>query len=115
MACWSQCCKSWTCFIWSLISVSGANDVRMDKTVLEEKLSFKMLGLLLFFKFDWDSYIVSIAKIAYKKIWALILSMKFLPPEVALYPYKSTIQPCLKYFYHVWVGAPSCYLDTWIC
>ena len=37
--------------------------------------------------------------------------MKFLSPEVALYLYKSTICPCMKYCCHVWAGAPSCYLE----
>ena len=37
-------------------------------------------------KLDWGSHIISIAKTASKKIWALIHSMKFLSPEVALYP-----------------------------
>ena len=37
--------------------------------------------------------------------------MKFLSPEVALYLYKSTIGPCMEYCCHVWVGAPSCYLE----
>ena len=36
--------------------------------------------------------------------------MKFLSPEVALYLYKSSIQPCMEYCCHVWVGALSCYL-----
>ena len=62
-------------------------------------------------KLDWDSYIVSIAKTASKKIGALIRSMKFLSPEVALYLYKSTIWPCMEYCCHVWAGAPSCYLE----
>ena len=57
------------------------------------------------------SYIISIAKIASKKIGALICSMKFLSPEVALYLYKSTIRPCMEYCCHVWAGAPSCYLE----
>ena len=61
-------------------------------------------------KLDWGSYIVSIAKTASKKIGALIRSMKFLSPEVALYLYKSTIRPCMEYCCHVWAGAPSCYL-----
>ena len=60
---------------------------------------------------DWDFYIISIAKTASKKIGALIRSMKFLSPEVALYLYKSTIRPCMEYCCHVWAGAPSCYLD----
>ena len=56
-------------------------------------------------------YIISIAKTASKKIGALIHSMKFLSPEVALYLYKSTIHPCMEYCCHVWAGAPSCYLE----
>ena len=37
--------------------------------------------------------------------------MEFLFPEVALYPYKSTVQPCMEYYCHVWAGAPSCYSE----
>ena len=70
-----------------------------------------MLGLTFSSKLDWDSYIISIAKTASKKIGALIRSMKFLSPEVALYLYKSTIRPCMEYCCHVWAGAPSCYLE----
>ena len=83
----------------------------MDGSVLEEKTSFKMLGLIFSSKLNWGSYIVSIAKTASKKIGALIRSMKFLSSEVALYLYKSTIQPCIEYCCHVWAGAPSCYLE----
>ena len=54
---------------------------------------------------------MSIAKIAFKKIGALIRSMKFLSPEVALYLYKSTVCPCMEYCYHIWAGAPICYLE----
>ena len=60
----------------------------MGGSILEEKSSFKMLGLTFSSKLDWGSYIISVAKIASKKIGALICSMKF-----------------------VWAGAPSCYLD----
>ena len=71
---------------------TGAIDVKMDGSVLEEKSPFKMLWLLDFpFKLDCGSCIISIAKTASKKIGALIHSMKFISPEVALYPYKSTI------------------------
>ena len=90
---------------------SGSIDVKMHGSVLEEKSSFKMLGLTSS-KLDWGSYIISIAKTASKKIGALIRSMKFFSPEVALYLYKSTIRPCMEYFCHVWAGAFSC---TWIC
>ena len=90
---------------------TGAIDVKMDGSVLEEKTSFKMLGLTFSSKLDWGSYIVSIAKTASKKIGALMHSMKFLSPEVALYLYKSTTQPCIEYCCHVWAGAPCCYLE----
>ena len=93
----------------------------MDGSVLEEKTPFKMLGLTFSSKLDWGSYVVSIAKTASKKIGALICSMKFLSPEVALYLYKFTMRPCMEYCCHVWAGAPSCYLElldelqNWIC
>ena len=78
---------------------------------LRKKTSFKMLGLTFSSKLDWGSYIVSIAKTASKKIGALIRSVKFHSPEVALYLYKSTIRPCMEYCCHVWASAPSCYLE----
>ena len=93
----------------------------MDGSVLEEKSSFKMLGLTFSSKLDWGSYIFSIAKTTSEKIGALIHFMKFLSPEVALYLYKSAILPCMEYCCHVWAGAPSCYLELldklqkWIC
>ena len=63
----------------------------MNGSVLEEKSSFKMLGLTFPSKLGWGSYIISVAKTTSKKIGALILSMKFLSLEVALHLYKSTI------------------------
>ena len=74
---------------------NGSLDVKMDGSVLKEKSSFKMLGLTFSSKLDWGSYIISIAKTASKKVGALIHSMKFLSPDVALYLYKSTIHPCM--------------------
>ena len=70
---------SW--FLFDQSNNNGSIDVKMDGSVLEEKSSFKMLGLTFSSKLDWGS----------KKIGALIRSMKFLSPEVALYLYKSTI------------------------
>ena len=49
-------------------NIAGASDVKMDGSVLEEKSSFKMLGLTFWSKLDWGSYIISIAKTASKKI-----------------------------------------------
>ena len=65
-------------FKWS--NNTGAIDVKMDGFVLEEK----MLGLTFSSKLDWGFYIISIAKSTDKKIGALIRSMEFLSPEVAL-------------------------------
>ena len=70
-----------------------------------------MLGLNFCSKLDWSFFIISIAKTASKKIGALIASVKFLSPEVALYLYKPTIRPCMEYCCHMWAGAPSCYLE----
>ena len=93
----------------------------MDGPVLKEKSSFKILKLTFSSKFDWGSYIISLAKTATKKIGALICSMEFLSLEVVLYLYKSTIHPCMEYCCYVWAGASSCYLQLldklqkWIC
>ena len=63
-----------------------------------------MLGLTFSSKLDWGSHIISIAKTA------LICSMKFLPPKIALYLYKSTSHPSMECCSHIWAGVPSCYL-----
>ena len=47
---------------------TGAIDVKMDRSGLVEKSSFKMLGLTLSSKLDWDSYIICIAKTATQKM-----------------------------------------------
>ena len=89
--------------------------------VLRKNNLLRCWGLAFSSKLDWSSYIISIAKIASKKIGALIHSVKFLSPESALYLYKSMIQPCIEYCCHVWAGVPSCYLELlvkvqkWIC
>ena len=56
---------------------TGVIDVKMGESALEKKSSFKMLG----------SYVISIAKNADKKIGALIHSLKFISPAIALYLY----------------------------
>ena len=76
-------------FDWSKNTV--AIDVKMDGSFLEQKSSFKMLGLTFSSKLYWGSYIICITKSASKKIRALI-------------------RPCMEYCCHVWAGAPSCYL-----
>ena len=96
-------------FDWS--NNTGSINMKMDGSVLEEKLSFKMLGLTFSSKLHCCSYIVYVAKTASKKIGALIRSMKFPSPEVALYLYESTICPSMEYCCNLWAGAPSCYLE----
>ena len=96
-------------FDWS--NNTGAIDVTIGGSVLDEILSSKMLGLPFSSKLDWGSYIISITKTASKKTGALIRSMKFLSPEVDLYLYKSTIHPCMEYCCHIGAGSPSCYLE----
>ena len=100
---------------------NSAIDVKMDESVVEEKSSFKMLGLTFSSKLDWGYYIISIAKSACKNIEDLIRSMKLLSPKVALYLCKSAIQSFMEYCCHVWTAVPSCYLEVldklqkWIC
>ena len=67
-----------------LIINTGAVNVKMSGSALEEKSYIKMLGLTFSSKLDWGSCIISIAKTASKKIGALIRSIKFLSPEVPL-------------------------------
>ena len=79
--------------------------------LLRKNHPLRRWGLTFSSKLDWGFYIISIAKTASKKIGALIRSIKFHSPEVALYLYKFIICPCMEYCCHVWVGAPSCYLE----
>ena len=96
-------------FDWS--NNTGAIDVKTDGSVLEEGKYFRMLGLTFSSELDWGSYIIFIAKTASKKIGALISFMKFCSPDVALYLYKSTIDPCMIYCCHVWVGGSNCNVE----
>ena len=86
--------KQFVTLYWS--NYTGANNVKMDGSVLEEKSCFKMLGLSFSSKLDWGSYIICIAKTVSKEFGALICSVKFLASDVALYLYKSTIRPCIE-------------------
>ena len=70
-----------------------------------------MLELIFSSTLDWVSYIIFAVKTVSRKIGALIRSMKFLSAVVALYLYKSTVRPSMKYCCHAWAGAPSCYLE----
>ena len=88
-------------FTWS--NNTGSIDVKMEGSVLEEKSSFKMLGLTFFSELDWNSYIISVAKTAFNKIGDLICAMMFLSPEISLYLSKSPYV-CMEYCCHVWAS-----------
>ena len=81
-------------FDWS--NKTGAIDVKMKGSVLEQKSSFKIQGLTFSSELDWGSCIISIVGGASKRVRALIGSMKFLSPKIALYLCKSAIQPCME-------------------
>ena len=53
-------------FHWSFNS--GAIDVKMNGSILEERLCFKILGLSFYSKLNWGLYIDCIAKTAPKNI-----------------------------------------------
>ena len=55
---------------------TGSIDLKMDGSDLEDKSSFRMLGLVFSSKLDWGSCIISIAKTGSKKVGAIIHSMK---------------------------------------
>ena len=74
-----ECGKKWfvefnagkTQLVWFGLSNNiGSIDVKMDGSVLEEKSYFKLLRLTFSSKLDRDSYIISFAKSASKKIGA---------------------------------------------
>ena len=102
---------------------TGAIDFKIDRPVLKENISyvifchgtiiqnisFKVMPFST--KLGWGSYMISFAKTASKRIGVLIGSVTFLPPEVALYHYESTIRPCMEYYRDVWTVAPGCYLE----
>ena len=63
---------------------TGATDKKMDGSVREKKKIFKMLRVDILFQIGSGLLIIFIAKTASMKIGALIRSIKFLSPEVAL-------------------------------
>ena len=108
---WTRAGSSLLISVLEKTQLTGAIDVKMNRYFLEENSSFKVLGLTFSSKLDLGPYIISNAKTASKKIRALIRSVKFLSPEVALYLYKSTIRPCMEYCCRIRAGAPSCFLE----
>ena len=52
-------------------------DVKLDRSVLDKKIYFKMLGLNFSSNLDWGWYIISIAETASENIGAFNCSVKF--------------------------------------
>ena len=83
----------------------------MDESVLEEKSSFKILGLTFFSKLDCWYYMISIAKSVSIEIatWFALWSF-FLPRLLFISMNLYIIHPCTKYCCHVWTRTRNCYL-----
>ena len=66
-----------------------------------------MFGLTFSSKFDWGSFIISIAKEnwSFNSFYEVYFSWGC---SVSL---QSTIRPGMEFCCHVWAGAPSCYLE----
>ena len=111
VACWFWCWKT------QLVSFdqsnnTGAIDVKMDVSVLEEKSFFNMLRLTFSFKLDWALTLSLLLKLPPRKLklelWFVLWNFFLLR---LLCIYKSTIQPFMEYCYQVWAGAPNCHLE----
>ena len=96
--------ESLACFVYQSNN-TGATDVKIDESILQQNSSFKSLEFSLPSKFDWGFHIISIDQTGFKKTGALSFSMKFRSPEVAQDFYRCSIQPSREYFCHVWAGA----------
>ena len=78
-----------------------------------------MLKLSIFSKLHLGSYISSVVKLPPLETDS-ICEISFFP-EVALYVYKFTMQPCMEYYCHVWADAPNHNLEMldmlqkWVC
>ena len=96
-----------------LINNTGAIDVKMDKSLIEENSSFKMLGLSSFL--TWSEAFISylLLKLSPRNLepWFILFVFFCFSPEVDTYLYQSAIRPCMEYCFHVWAGAPGCYLE----
>ena len=105
-----------------MISILGRmNLFRLDALITLVVLMWKRMGLLLRKNYllrywgrlsstNWNGTL-SLSLLLKLPPINLKHSMKYLPPTVFLYLYKSTIQPCMEYCCHTWVGVPSCYLE----
>ena len=92
VVCWFQCWEFSSSFFW-LSNNAGSINVKMYRSVLEEKVSFRILGFTFSSKLNWGSYIISVAQTTSKRIGTLIRSMNFLSPKLTPHLCKSTVHP----------------------
>ena len=86
---------------------NGSIHVKMDVSVIEERLSLKLLGLTFSSKVDWGSYIISIAKTASMKIVLIFLVLIFFKLRALIYSMKFLLLRllCISInlpYVHVW-------------
>ena len=106
--------RLWTWIFYEILWIEVGSGLLIS--MLEKLNWFYLSGLIALVLLKWKLMGLSLRKNHLLRCWgsfhgALIRSMKFLSPEVALYLYKSTILPCMEYCCHFWAGTPSCYLD----
>jgi hypothetical protein len=99
-----------------LMSISRSRDINfppilMGPSTLPECTDLRLLGIDISSSISWVKYITGIAKSASMRVGCLFRARGFLPPEVVLYLYKTTIRPLMEYCSHIWSGAPACHLS----
>ena len=90
--------------------------MEMDESVVEEKLSFGMLGLSFYSKLDWGSYTVSVAKAAFRGIGTFTRSVRFLSPGVILYIWVAQLcVGCCRVWGLGGIGVGVLLVTIWVC
>ena len=80
-------------------------------SLLEKLTLFCLTGPITLVLMMWKRMGLFLRKSHLLRYWACLflrnwIGIKFLSPQAALYLYKSTIQLCIGYYCHIWVGAP---------
>ena len=107
VACWFQCWKN--SFDQSNSTVT--TDVKVVGSVFEEKHLLRCWGWLSLLNWIGATTLYLLLKLPPRKLESWFVLWSFFSLEVALYLCKSTVQPCMEHCCHVWVGAPSYYLE----
>ena len=110
MACWFNAGKTHL-VLSDWFNNSGAIYVKMSASLLEEKSSFKMMEL--FFSSNRIGFLtlLQLLKLPPRKLELWFVLWSFFLSKLIFSSDKSTIQPDMEYYCHVWAIARSCYLD----